>query len=393
MNNNKVQSIHLDRQAVVYVRQSMPLAVEESNESQKRQYQLVDHARNLGWPTAQCVVIDDDLGISGAQSGNRPGYQRLVSKIVLREVGIVLGLEVSRLARNSLDWYQLLELAAAFDVLIADEDGIYDPGDFNDRLLLGLKGTISEVELYQIRSRLMRGRLSKAKRGELALSLPIGLDWDPVTQKPRLAVDQSVHHAIEMVFHLFRQLRSMRSVLNYMRREGLDLPYQGVDRKLGRQIGWRRPSYDALHSILTNPRYAGVYCYGRRQRVVDPITHAVHVYKRDCSEWEVFLPDQHPGYITLAEFEENQRILENNRNQYPQSQGASRRGPALLQGLVTCQHSGHKMRVRYSQGAPYYVCDADHRRYGDPICNRASAKRVDALAYISQFEICTLRTE
>jgi DNA invertase Pin-like site-specific DNA recombinase len=299
--------------------------------------------------------------------------------IALREVGIVLGLEVSRLARNSLDWYQLLELAAAFDVLIADEDGVYNPGDFNDRLLLGLKGTISEVELYQIRSRMVRGRLNKAKRGELVFKLAVGLDWDTVDNKPRRAIDQSVRHTIEMVFLLFRQLRSVRGVLNYLRREGLELPYQRIYRGLGRQIGWRRPSYDALYLILTNPAYAGAYCYGKRERQVDPITQTTHVRKRKREEWDVFIPDHYPGYITLAEFEENQRILENNRNQFPANQGAARRGPTLLQGLVLCKHCGRKMRVRYCGGSSYYVCDTAHRRFGDPICNRASSKRVDAL--------------
>ena len=379
MSHPKVQSTHLDRQAVVYVRQSSLQQVEGHLESQKRQYQLVERAQALGWSTAQCVVIDDDLGISGAQSANRPGYQRLISMIALREVGIVLGLEVSRLARNSLDWYQLLELAAAFDVLIADEDGVYDAGEFNDRLLLGLKGTISEVELYQIRARLMRGRLNKAQRGELAWTLPVGMEWDVLTNKPRPATDQSVRHALELVFGLFRQLRSVRGVLHYLRREGLELPYQRVQRGGDRAIAWRRPSYDTLYLILTNPVYAGIYCYGRRQRRLDLVTQTVHVRKRKRSEWEVFLPENHPGYIPSAEFEENQRILENNRSQYPQHQGAPRHGPALLQGLVFCKHCGHRMRVRYSRSEPYYTCDVAHRRYGEPICNRASAKRVDAL--------------
>jgi DNA invertase Pin-like site-specific DNA recombinase len=353
--------------------------VEQHLESQKRQYQLVERAQDLGWATAQCKVIDDDLGISGARSHNRPGYQQLISMIALREVGLVLGLEVSRLARNSLDWYQLLELAAAFDVLIADEDGIYNPSDFNDRLLLGLKGTISEVELYQIRARMVRGRLNKAKRGELVFRLAVGLDWDTVTNKPRPAIDQSVRHAVKMVFSLFRQSRSIRGVLHYLRREGLELPHQRVYRGLGRRIGWRRPSYDALYLILTNPAYAGAYCYGKREKQVDPVTQTTRVRKRERDEWDVFIPDHFPGYITLAEFEENQRILENNRNRYPAKQGATRRGPTLLQGLVFCKQCGRKMRVRYSSGLAYYVCDAAHRRFGDPICNRASSKRVDAL--------------
>lgn len=188
---------------------------------------------------------------------------------------------------------------------------------------LGLKGTVSEVELYQIRSRMLRGRLNKAKRGELVLPLPVGLDWDPVTNKPRLAVDESVRQALEMVFHLFRQLRSIRGVLHYLRQEGLELPYRRVRRRLGRAISWRRPSYDALYLILTSPAYAGVYCYGKREKRVDPITQTVHVRKRERNEWGVFIPDHHPGYI-----------------------------------------------------------DAAHRCYGDPICNRAGAKRVDALVAV-----------
>lgn len=379
MNHPKVQLNHVQRQAVIYVRQSSPQAVEQHLESQKRQYQLVERAQALGWPAAQCVVIDDDLGISGAQSHNRPGYQHLIAQIALREVGIVLGLEVSRLARNSLDWYQLLELAAAFDVLIADEDGVYDPGDFNDRLLLGLKGTISEVELYQIRARMVRGKLNKAQRGELAFPLAVGLDWDPVTQRARLAVDQAVQHTIARVFTLFRQWRSIRGVLRALREEGRELPYQRLSHELGRQIAWRQPSYDALYLILTNPAYAGVYCYGKRARQVDPLTHTLHVHKCAREEWEVFLPEHYPGYITLAEFEENQRVLADNRAQYPMHSGAARHGPTLLQGLVYCKHCGRKMRVCYSGGGVYYICDTAQRRFGEPVCNRASSVRVDEL--------------
>ncbi|MFQ5874134.1 MAG: recombinase family protein [Dehalococcoidia bacterium] len=379
MSQAKVLPTHLKRQAVIYIRQSSPQQVQENLESQRRQYQLTERAQSLGWPAAQCLVIDDDQALSGAQSYNRSGYQHLISLIALRQVGIVLGLEVSRLARNNLDWYQLLELAAAFDVLIADEDGLYDPANFNDRLLLGLKGTISEAELYQMRARMVRGRLNKARRGELTWPPPVGLEVDPLTQKTRPAVDQSVRHSLELVFHLFRQLHSTRGVLHYFYREGLELPYRRSRRGLGSEIGWRRPSYDALYQILTHPAYAGVYGYGRRQRQVDPLTHAVHFQRLDRSQWTVFIPDHHPGYITLAEFEQNQRILENNGHLYPKSQGAASKGPALLQGLVYCQHCGYKMRVRYSQGKPSYTCDIAHRRFGEPVCNRASARRVDAL--------------
>lgn len=379
MNQTQIQETHRERLAVVYIRQSSVYQVEHNLESQKRQYQLAERASLLGWRPDQCQIIDDDLGRSGAQSYNRPGYQRLISMLALREVGIVIGLEVSRLARNSLDWYQLLELAAAFDVLIADEDGVYNPGDFNDRLLLGLKGTISEVELYQIRSRMVRGRLNKLKRGELNWVTPIGLECDPETRQLHLSTDESVRNTIKLVFDLFSKLHSIRGVLNYLCRERIDLPHQKVRRGFERRIIWRKPSYEMIYGFLTRPAYAGIYCYGQRKTITDPISHHTHVQKCARETWTVLLPNHHPGYITEEEFEKNQKILENNRNQYPTSQGAARKGSALLQGLVFCQHCGRKMRVRYSLGRPYYTCDAAERRFGAPICNRAGAVRVDAL--------------
>lgn len=339
MSHAKIQVTHQQRQAVIYVRQSSLHQVEQNRESQRRQYQLVERAQTLGWPAARCLVIDDDLGVSAAHSANRPGYQRLVSMVALREVGLVLGLEVSRLARNNLDWYQLLELAAAFDVLIADEDGVYDPSEFNDRLLLGLKGTLSEVELYQIRARLQRGRLNKAQRGELIGTLPVGLDYDPAEQAIRLSADQSVRHALAHVFRLFRQLRSIRAVLGELRRNALELPRQAVHRQRGREIHWQPPSYDALYALLTHPGYAGVYCYGRRQCRRDPLTREMHVERQSRSTWEVFLPDHHPGYITLEEFEENQRVLADNRSHLPHV-GAARRAPAGAR-LLSALQSAH----------------------------------------------------
>lgn len=379
MNPTQILETQRTRLAVIYIRQSSLYQVQHNLESQQRQYQLVERAQGLGWAPEHCLTIDDDLGRSGAQSFNRPGYQRLISLVALREVGIIFGLEVSRLARNNLDWYQLLELAAAFEVLIADEDGIYNPSDFNDRLLLGLKGTISEVELYQIRARMLRGRLNKLQRGALRWGMPVGLECDPETHEIRLATDQSVRHTLALVFHLFRQLRSIRGVLHYLRDAGMELPYQQVRQGFERRILWRPPSYDALYGILTKPAYAGVYCYGQRRRHLDPLTHEMHVEKCPREAWTVFIPEHHPGYLTLAEFEENQKILVDRRNQYPLSQGAPRQGVALLPGLVFCQHCGRRMRVRYTTGKPYYLCGAAECRFGAPICNRASAVRVDAL--------------
>lgn len=375
----KILDLHRKKLAVIYVRQSSLYQVENHLESQKRQYQLTDRAQHLGWAAARCIVIDEDLGISGAQSFNRPGYQRLVSLVALREVGIVFGLEISRLARNSLDWYQLLELAAAFDVLIADEDGVYNPGEFNDRLLLGLKGTISEVELYQIKARMVRGRLNKAQRGELIWNVPIGLAYDALSGEIRFEPDQSVRHAIELVFILFRQLGSVRGVLNYLRREGLELPSQRLHRGIGRVISWQKPRYHVIYQILTNPMYAGIYAYGRRQEQVDPVEKTRHVLRKAQSEWDAFLPDHHPGYITKPEYEANLAMLENNYNQFPANQGAVREGPTLLQGLIWCKGCGRKMRVRYGNSQPYYICDSDHRKFGTAICSYASSSRVDVL--------------
>ena len=360
MKQERIQGTHLKRKAVIYIRQSSLLQVEQHHESRKRQYQLVERAQVQGWPKSQCEVIDEDLGISEAQSFNRPGYQRLISMMALREVGIVFGLEVSRLARNSLDMYQLLELAAAFEILIRDEDGIHDPSDFNNRLLLGLKGTISEVELYQIRSWLTRGKLNKAKRGALKQNPPVGLDWDPPTEKPRLAVDQSVRHAIERVFTLFGQLHSVRGLIRHLNETGLELPFQRVYRGMRRKIGWRRASYDAVYAIITKLAYAGIYCFGKREKVHNPINQTYHVRNRPREEWLVFLTDHHPGYISVDTYEKNQQILARNHTHRAHSQGAARWGSTLLQGPVYCQHCGHKMRICYSTSRPYYTCDAAH---------------------------------
>jgi DNA invertase Pin-like site-specific DNA recombinase len=379
MNPTAIQPSQLSRLAVVYVRQSTPLQVDQHPESRRRQYQLADRAQALGWPSQRCLVIDDDLGLSGAQSHNRPGYQRLVSLVALREVGIIFGLEVSRLARNNLDWYQLLELAAAFAVLIGDEDGLYDPAEFNDRLLLGLKGTFSEIERYQITARMQRGRLNKARRGEFAVPVPIGYAYDPLTGRIEPSPDQAVRGAIEHIVHLFQQLGSLRGVLLSLRREGLQLPHQVRRRGLGVQIEWRRPSYDVVYQVLTNPTYAGVYCYGRRATRWDPLTHTQHVERRTREAWEVFLPEHHAGYLSLAQYEANMARLRNHRTALPTSQGAPREGAALLQGLVVCQRCGHRLRVRYSNRAAYHACDVAQRRFGDPVCGWASAKRVDAL--------------
>jgi DNA invertase Pin-like site-specific DNA recombinase len=338
---------------------------------------LRERAQTLGWRENQVVVIDDDLGISGAHSENRPGYQRLVSMLALREVGIVLGIEVSRLARNCLDWYQLLEIASAFGALIGDEDTVSDPSDFNDRLLLGLKGTISEVELHQIRSRMMRGRMNKARRGDLEVTLPIGYERDAEGRTVKTA-DRAVRSSVERVFGLFHQLRSIRAVLRELRRRKAELPYWEKVHGLGPRLAWRAPTYDALYNMLRNPTFAGIYVYGRRKSHYDPVKKVRRVEAVPSSEWEVVLPAHHEGYVTRQEHDEILATLRNNGYTHAM-RGAAREGAALLQGLMFCKRCGLKMRARYSQGRCYYYCDQEHRRRGEPICGRASITRVDGV--------------
>jgi DNA invertase Pin-like site-specific DNA recombinase len=379
MSQSKVKAHHLQRKAVIYIRQSSLHQVHEHEESKRQQYQLVALAQSLGWAETACEIIDDDQAISAAQSYNRPGYQRLTAMVALREVGLIVGIDVGRLARNCLDWYNLLQIAAVFDVLVADAEGLYDLNQFNDRLLLGLKGIFAEAELHQIQARMVGARMSKAARGELRFRLPIGLEWDELSGRPRLVADQAIREAIALVFRLFGQLRSIRAVLRYLRTAELELPYQRRAPGLGDPVEWRKPTSEALQAILDNPLYAGVYCYGRRETTLDPIERVMHKRQRPREQWLTFLPEHHPGYITLAEYDENQRILANNAYRFPHSQGAARKGKALIQGLAICSHCGRKMHVRYSQGQASYLCDYDHLRYADPVCNRASARHVDGL--------------
>lgn len=377
MNQNlKIDAIHLKRQAIIYVRQSSVHQVENHQESKKRQYSLKDKALSFGWTLDQILTIDGDLGISGAHSENRPGYQKLISLVALQKVGIIFGIEVSRLTRNCLDWYQLLELASTFNTLIADEDSIFNPANYNDRLLLGLKGTISEAELYQIKCRMMRGRINKAMRGELEISLPIGYEWD-MNGKIIKTPDRAIRTAIESVFSLFRQLLSVRRILLEFRKRNCELPYQKNIPGLGRQIKWKLPTYDGIYAIIQNAVYAGVYVYGKRKSCYDQLHKKRIVSNVKKEDIQIYIPNHHEQYITLEEHEENLRIMKNNYYACKISQGAIREGSALLQGIVYCEKCGLKMRPRYTSNRYYYCCDRDQRRYGDPICGWANAMRVD----------------
>lgn len=372
----KIMRQHLEKRAVIYVRQSTKEQVEKNLESQKRQYNLKERALCLGWPEVNCLVIDDDLGMSGAHSANRLGYQKLISMVALGEIGIVFGIEVSRLARNCLDWYQLLEVASTFGVLIGDEDAIYNPADFNDRLLLGLKGTISEVELQQIKSRMYRGRLNKAKRGDLHLQIPVGYEKD-LQNNIRLSSNESVREIIGQVFRLYRNLGSVSATLRELARRQLDLPYK--KRELKQEfILWRKANYEQIYLILKNPFYAGTYVYGKRSKKFDPINKKhIHI-THDPKKWEIVIPNHHEGYISMEEYEDNQKKLRANSFVDRRQVGAVREGSNLLVGIIYCGKCGRRMRSAYAKQKPGYVCNYEIDKYAGERCSYAGAKRIDS---------------
>lgn len=356
---SKITADHLRRGAIVYVRQSSATQVEHNRESTVRQYQLAERAVELGWSRDQVRVIDEDLGISGSGLAERAGFARMTAEVALGEVGIVLGLEVSRLARNNADWYRLLDLCGFTHTLIGDADGIYHPGLFNDRLVLGLKGTMSEAELHVLRARLLGGIRNKAARGELHRGLPIGLVRGETDGEILLHPDESVRAAIRAVFERFTEMGSARRVWLWFRSQGLRFPLQSNGMP---EIRWVVPTYTKIHEVLTNPFYAGVYVYGRTQQkgYIDDAGHLrKRITQRPRSEWPVFIRDHHKGYIDWETFEANQaRLAQNIRPQPHQSGGAVREGAALLQGMAVCGHCGRRLAVHYTgrYSAPGYHC-------------------------------------
>jgi DNA invertase Pin-like site-specific DNA recombinase len=347
MSEQKITDAHRRRRAVVYVRQSSPGQVEHNVESAALQYALADRAVELGWPPSSVAVVDEDTGRSGERSERRLAFRELVAEVGLGHVGLILARETSRLSRGSADWYRLLDLCALTGTLIADADGIYDLQDFNDRLLLGFKGQISEAELHLIRSRLVGGLRNKAKRGELRLPLPVGLDRDD-DDKVVLCPDEQVRHAIGRVFCLWQRLGSARQVVIELVTEGQALPRRTVGQ---RRIRWARASYGAVHDILTNPAYAGAFVFGRQRQVKRIDEHGeVRVGRVDVpiEEWSVCLPDHHPGYVSWDQYLATRERLRSNVTPRGEGGGAAREGTALLQGLVRCGRCGRKMQVAYS---------------------------------------------
>ena len=375
----KIHARHLARRALIYVRQSHPNQVRHHPESARRQYGLTERAQHMGWTLEQIRVLDEDQGKSGAGSAaahGRDGFAELVSAVGLGEVGLVLALEVSRLARNSAEWYRLLELCALAGTLIADDATIYDPRHFNDRLLLGLRGTISEVELHCIKERLDGARMSKARRGELPIRLPAG--YVPGTEKQiEFDPDQEVQGAIRTIFAQFEQRGTATAVLHFFNDHGLKIPRRRWHADSGSAIVWMRPSYQAIHTILMNPTYAGAYVYGRRGQDPASLDQAGPRKRFALDDVEVLLRDHHPAYLSWESYLANRATLRDNTRQFQASRGAPRQGAGLLQGLVVCGRCGCRMRMQYGKPSAAYLCGTRHQRYGEPLCQSLTIDHVD----------------
>jgi DNA invertase Pin-like site-specific DNA recombinase len=379
----KIQSTHCDRLAYVYVRQSTPGQVLENRESTERQYQLQARAIALGWSPTRVEIIDEDQGRSGSTAAHRTGFQRLVSEVGLGRVGVVLMLEASRLARNNSDWYRLIEICGVSATLIADEGAVYNPRDPNDRLLLGVKGTISEAELFTLRTRLYEGRWNKARKGQLAFPLPTGYVRGPEGQWA-LDPDQQVRERLDYVFELFRREGVARRVVRELKADGLELPARVMAKEDYGTVTWKTPTLSTVIRILQNPAYAGLYVYGRMdysgdRRSVKTGKHLPHL--RPAAPWPVHIDAHHPGYLTWEEFVSNQARLRQNWNREG-GRGVAREGTALLQGLVVCGRCGRTMGVQHHSAHEHrssvYVCQQGYSNGDTHVCQSMTSRAVDA---------------
>jgi DNA invertase Pin-like site-specific DNA recombinase len=387
----KIASTHLERRAVVYIRQSSLKQVRQNQESQLYQRALVERAQGLGWHQERIEVMDADLGQSAAQVEGRGDFKALAAAVALGQVGIILGWEVSRLARNNADWYQLLDLAALFGTLIADVEGIYDPRLYNDRLLLGLKGTMSEAELHMLRQRMDAGRLSKVKRGEYVQHLPTGLVRladQSVVKDP----DAQIRQVIELIFAKFEELGSCQKVLRYFKQHEILLPRHQTSGFHKGELLWKKPSAAAIYDILCNPAYAGAFVYGRRPKEPTrqiPGRHATGVVHKPMAEWISIQQGVYPAYITWEQYLENRARMQENASRHDErtqrGPGTPREGAALLQGLATCGECGHVMRTVYKPGIRY-VCYGLTKEFAEPMCESLDGASVEALVVQAFFE-------
>src|SRR5262249_30461951 len=354
-----IQPHHLSRQALIYVRQSSPGQVMNHRETLDLQYALRERPRLNGWDASSIAVIDTDLGLTGSSAAGRPGFQELVTRVTLGQVGIIFAYDVTRLARNCTDWYQLLDLCGYRQCLVGDQEGIYDPATPNGRLLLGLKGLIAELELSPIRARLTAGLVNKAKRGELALALPTGLIREPSGQVVKHP-DREVQSRLELVFEIFLRVQSVTKVVRYLNEHKLRLPR----RDYCGDIHWRTPTIATVAVILKNPAYAGAFVYGRTRATPKIQAASERTTRRMAmNQWRICIPEKYPAYVAWPTFEKIQAMIQDNYSAYDKnkSRGVPRPGKALLHGLVYCGECGHKMCVQYKggtrgrQGLPFFV--------------------------------------
>ncbi len=378
--NPKITSDHLKRRAVVYIRQSSPGQVIHNQESQRRQYGLADYARQLGFQ--QVEVIDEDLGRSGSGQVDRPGFQHLVAEVCTGQVGAVLCIEASRLARNGRDWHHLIELCGLVRAIVIDPDGVYDPGVLNDRLLLGLKGTMSEFELNLLRQRSLEAIRQKARRGELQFRLPIGFRWT-LNGKVEIDPDRRVQESIHLVFAKLTELGSARQVLMWFRGEKINLPSLVVEAP-GHDVLWKPPVYNSIWHMLRNPMYAGAYAFGKtesRTRVIDGRARKTEGHFKPFDTWMVLIRDHHPGYISWEQFERNQSMLADNAHMKSRMEPkAGRGGRSLLAGLLRCRRCGRMLHVAYSGShgeVPRYHCRGANINHGEALCISFGGLRPD----------------
>lgn len=388
--HTKIAENHLTRLAVVYVRQSTPRQVIEHSESTRLQYQLSERAEQYGWRKDRILTIDDDLGVSGRTAEDRLGFQKLLAEVGLNHVGIVLGIEMSRLARSCKDWHQLLELCALFQCLLADQDGLYDPSDYNDRLLLGLKGTMSEAELHILRGRMLQGSRNKARRGELITHLPIGYFRTP-NDDVVLDPDEQVQTVVRLVFQKFEELRTAMAVLRYLREHDIKLPVRPKSGPRKGQLEWRPSVYSTVAFMLRNPTYAGAYTHGRYQQNPcrklsgKPDSGRFHAPMED---WLVLIQDKLPAYITWEQYLSNTEQMRQNRSQFD-TDGSPRDGNALLSGILRCGRCGRRFTAHYKKNPnnTSYICPGSYPHTPSSRCQRLIARSVDQLVTQQVLEV------